>query len=409
MKPLREPNRLTTLSVVIPAFNEERAIPGILQRVLSLRSPLAQFGISGPEVIVVDDGSQDRTAEIVRSFQGVSVIRHPENRGYGAALKTGLAKANGELVAFLDADGTYPPERFPQLCREALAGADLVIGSRMSGDESDMPLVRRIGNVLFTGLVNLMGNRRVRDCASGMRVVRREALPRLYPLPDGLNFTPIMSLRAIHEGLTLVEVPIPYRERVGQSKLRVVRDGLRYAQSIVWTALSYNPVRALGALGLCGVILALVIGLGLVTLRLRGVTTLGPWGVAATFTALVAGVAGVSLFSLGATFNYLVSLFRQQPVRLGLFGKPLFRTPLERHFGWAGILVGVSGLALAGVALGLGLRGWEVARLWLYLVGSALLILVGMQLVISWVLMRTLQELSDREVRTDNDLRGGSG
>src|SRR5574341_184326 len=100
----------TALSVVIPAFDEARAIADIVARVLALRPQLEQCGISGPEVIVVDDGSRDGTAERVQRLDGVQVIRHHENRGYGAALKTGLAHAHGDLIGFLDADGTYPPE-----------------------------------------------------------------------------------------------------------------------------------------------------------------------------------------------------------------------------------------------------------------------------------------------------------
>jgi hypothetical protein len=278
----------------------------------------------------------------------------------------------------------------------------------MSGADSEMPLARRVGNLLFAGLITMLGNRQVRDCASGMRVIRRAVLPQLYPLPDGLNFTPIMSLRAVQEGLKLVEVPITYGQRVGRSKLSVVRDGLRYARSIVWTTLGYNPVRVFGSLGLAGVAFAGLVGLGLVVMRLRGITTLGPWGVAAMFAALVAGVSGVSLFNLGATFNYLVALFRKQPNRVGLFGRPLFDPPIEHHFGWLGVTVGGAGLALAAGTLALGLNGWEIARLWLYLVGSALLILVGLQLVISWALMRTLQELFERDTHVRNDMSGGT-
>jgi len=240
-----------------------------------------------------------------------------------------------------------------------------------------------------------------------MRVIRRSALSRLYPLPDGLNFTPIMSLRAMHEGLTLVEVPIPYSERTGESKLNVAQDGLRYVHSILWTALSYNPVRVFGIVGITGVGVAAIIGIGLVATRLRGITTLGPWGVTAIFTALVAGVAGVSVFNLGVMFNYLVALFRKQPVRLGLFGQPIFDPPLEHYFGWMGLGSGGAGLVLAGVTLALGINGWEIARLWLYLVGSALLMLVGVQLVLSWVLMKTLDDLSQREIRGRADLHGG--
>jgi len=125
----------------------------------------------------------------------VRLVSHETNRGYGAALKTGFCHSTGDLLAFLDADGTYPPEHFPQLCCAALAGADLVIGSRMAGAKSQMPPVRRVGNLIFATLVSLVGNHRVSDSASGMRVFRREILERLYPLPDGLEFTPVMSTR----------------------------------------------------------------------------------------------------------------------------------------------------------------------------------------------------------------------
>lgn len=400
-----------SFSIVIPAFNEEHGIAAILKRVLAVQAALLEQGLSQLEVIVVDDGSRDGTARVVSGLvdngaTAVKLIRHRANRGYGAALKTGFAHANGDLVAFLDADGTYPPEYFPQLCRAALTGTDLVIGSRMAGERSEMPAVRRLGNMIFANLVTLLGNSRVNDSASGMRVIRRAALPKLYPLPDGLNFTPIMSLRASHEGLSMLEVPIPYSERVGQSKLNVVRDGLRYTQSIVWTTLSYNPVRVLGLFGLGGVGMAALVGLWLLVTRLQGVTSLSGWGVAAVFLALVAGVTGVSLFNLGATFNYLVALSRRQPVKVGLFGKPIFDPPLDRQFGWMGIAVGVLGAGIAFYALALGLSGWEVSRLWLYLVGSALLILVGFQLVLSWLLMRILEELAVRDLHIQNDLAG---
>ncbi|MBP1684188.1 MAG: putative glycosyltransferase [Deltaproteobacteria bacterium] len=393
-----ERNGHVALSVVIPAYNEEGAIRDTIDRVLALRAPLLRQGICDLQLIVVDDGSHDRTAAILAEMRGIEVIRHGRNRGYGAALKTGLDHATGDLVGFLDADGTYPPESFPELCAAALDGADIAIGSRMGAGNNGMPPTRRLGNRLFAGLVTVLGDRRVSDCASGMRVFHREILPRLSPLPDGLNFTPIMSLRAVHEGLRLVEVPIRYGARVGQSKLNVVRDGLRYAQSLVWVTLAYNPVRVLGALGLAGVGVSCSVAVGLAVMRVRGVTSLGPWGVAAIFVALVGGVTGVSLFSLGAMFNYLVGLFRKQPVRLGLFGKPIFDPPLEQHFGWLGATMAMCGLAIAGVALGMGISGWDIARLWLYLVGSALFILVGVQLLISWVVMKTLDELSLRDV-----------
>ncbi len=412
--PATSPALASHISVIIPALNEEAGIASIVERVLAQHAALVAVGVPGLEVIVVDDGSHDQTAAVVERVAAaatggatVRLVRHGLNRGYGAAIKTGLALAQGDLIAFLDADGTYPPEYFPQLCACALDGADVVIGSRMSGAASEMPVMRRVGNVMFAGLITLLGDQRVRDSASGMRVIKRAVLPQLYPLPNGLNFTPIMSMRAIHEGLALVEVAIPYRERVGRSKLSVVRDGLRYTHSILWTALGYNPVRILGTLGLAGIGLAGLVGAWLVVQRVQGITTVGPWGVVAVFAALVLGVGGVSLFGLGATFNYLVALLRKRPVRMGLFGKPIFDPPLDRHFGWLGLTIGGLGGILAVAALVLGLHGWALDRLSLYLVGSSLLMLVGLQLGTSWVLMRTLQELSEREIQTQHDLSGG--
>ena len=128
----------------------QRGIQEVAERVLHCEAQLSAVGFDGLELIVVDDGSTDRTAAIAGALRGVRVLRHPRNRGYGAALKTGFAAATGEWIGFLDADGTYPPEYFPQLCQVALTrNADIVIGSRMAGSDSQMPATRRIGNYLF--------------------------------------------------------------------------------------------------------------------------------------------------------------------------------------------------------------------------------------------------------------------
>ena len=395
---------MTILSVVIPAYNEENGISEIALRVLAVEPALKGAGVDKLELLVVDDGSKDKTAEVASGIPGVSLIRHPKNKGYGAALKTGFSKASGELIGFLDADGTYPPEYFPQLCQAALRGTDLVIGSRMAGAESQMPLTRRIGNFFFATLLTLLGRQKVTDSASGMRVFKKEILEQIYPLPDGLNLTPVMSTRALHEGIKIEEVPIPYSERVGRSKLSVIRDGRIFLQSMVWTALSYNPVRILGLLGLGGIGIAGLIFLGLIVARLNGTTTLGSWGVVALFTALISVVAGVNVFALGVTFNYLVSLFYKKPIRQGLFGKPIFKTPLDQQFGWMGILATVLGLVIAVVSLVLGVRGWDIDRLWFYLLSSAMIFLVGVQLFVYWLLLRILEELSQREVKTRSDM-----
>ena len=164
---------MTTLTVVIPAYNEERGIAEIIQRTLGASMDLPSAGVDGGmELLIVDDGSKDRTAEIAAGFSSVRLIQHEKNRGYGAALKTGFSRAMGDLIGFLDADGTYPPEHFPELCKEALNGAELVIGSRMSGADSEMPITRRIGNVFFARLLSLIGRQRVTDTAAACECFR---------------------------------------------------------------------------------------------------------------------------------------------------------------------------------------------------------------------------------------------
>jgi hypothetical protein len=202
----------------------------------------------------------------------------------------------------------------------------------------------------------------------------------------------------------MIEVPIPYDERVGSSKLSVVRDGSVFLQSMVWTVLTYNPVRILGIIGLIGMLFALAVAVGLVIARISGVTTLGPWGVAAIYAAVVVGITGISVFALGSTFNYLVSLFYKRPIRQGLFGRPIFDPSIDHYFGWLGIIALVLGIILGAVSTILGVNGWEIARLWLYLLGSAMFMLVGVQLMIYWILMRVLEELSQREEITKKDL-----
>jgi len=400
---------MTTLSVVIPALNEEDSILDIMARVLSTRSGLAAVKVDDLELIVVDDGSTDRTPELVTATPGARLIRHPTNHGYGAALKTGFAAARGEWIGFLDADGTYPPEYFPQLCQAAQdQNADVVVGSRMAGTDSQMPFVRRVGNLLFAKLVTVISAQTITDSASGQRVFKKSVLERIYPLPDGLNLTPVMSIRALHEQLKMIEVPIPYSERLGRSKLNALRDGLVFAQSIVWTALHYNPMRLLGLLGLIALGLAALVGLGVVVARLQGITSFGALGAFALFAGMVLAVAGLSFLGLGISFNYFVALFHKQPVRQGLLGRPDVTQKLDRHLGWLGTAALALGLVLGLVSLMLGLQGLPVTRLWFYYLASASLSLVGIQLIVTWVQMQVLDALKARDNLIANDMRGNS-
>ena len=233
------------LSIVVPALDEEQSVAAIVERCLEAKPRLIEAcGLSDVEIVVVSDGSTDRTAEIARRYEPrIRVIVFERNRGYGAAIQEGWRVAGGDLLAFLDADGTCDPLHFEPMCRKAMEGTDVVLGNRLH-EESRMPFVRRLGNRLFALLLGYLSSERVGDTASGMRVVRREALRFLLPLPDGLHFTPAMSaVCLVHEDLTIAEVPMPYREREGRSKLRLFRDGLRFLGSILTAALIFRPRR----------------------------------------------------------------------------------------------------------------------------------------------------------------------
>ena len=236
-----------SLTIVIPALDEEKAIGGTVERCLEAREHIREAGsVDEVEVIVVSDGSADRTEEIARGFAEIAVLTFERNRGYGAAIKAGFEHGRGSLVGFLDADGTCDPRVFAELCRAIHEdGADVAIGSRM-GPDSEMPRIRAIGNRIFAWMLGVLSKRLVGDTASGMRVIRRDRLPDLYPLPDGLHFTPAMSARVlIEDRLQLLEVPMSYAERVGRSKLSVVRDGVRFFKVILQASMCFRPARPL--------------------------------------------------------------------------------------------------------------------------------------------------------------------
>lgn len=261
----------SVLSIVIPALNEEAAIAETVRRCLAARTRLVREAIlSDVEVIVVSDGSTDQTESIALSFPEVTVLTFVANRGYGAAIKCGFEHARGDMVGFLDADGTCDPEVFGDLCRALMTeNVSVALGSRM-GANSEMPRLREMGNRLFAWLLGALSAQTVGDTASGMRVIRRSALPDLYPLPDGLHFTPAMSARILLENkVKLVEVPMPYAERVGHSKLSVAKDGFRFLYAIVRATLCYRPARLLMPAAAATALVGLLVALLPITFYLR--------------------------------------------------------------------------------------------------------------------------------------------
>jgi glycosyltransferase involved in cell wall biosynthesis len=250
------------LLIAIPALNEEASIQQIIERCLQARQDIVDTSlVTQVEITVVSDGSTDRTVELAARFgDRIKLIVFAKNRGYGAAIKEAWAHSNADLLGFLDADGTCEPKFFAQLVNALEAHeADVVLGCRLN-ENSKMPWVRRIGNIIFASMLALLSSSKVRDTASGMRVLRRACLPELLPLPDGLHFTPAMSARAMFsDTLRIVEIDMTYHEREGESKLRPGKDGFRFVKAILDAALLYRPARPLAILGLIWLAVAVVL------------------------------------------------------------------------------------------------------------------------------------------------------
>jgi len=181
-----------------------------------------------------------------------------------------------------------------------------------------------------------------------------------------------------------------------------VRDGLRFTRSIVWTALTYNPVRIFGGLGLALLLAALLIVGGQIGLHLAAGQA--GWSFPMLFGALVLAVAGVTLYTTGTTFSYVVALFHRRPIRQGLFGRRGNGRRIEKHYWWLGLLAIVGGFATYVAAVLFDLTNPAMAASWFAPVVSALLVLTGVQLVSAWSLARVLAELSRREVEAEADL-----
>ena len=237
------------LALVIPALNEEQAIGDTLRRTLASRETvLAQTPVTEMTIVFVNDGSTDGTQSIVDQpeFNEVVKVRFEKNRGYGAAIKAGWQATDADLVGFMDADGTCDPDFCVKLLNRLFESeADVVLAGRLN-PESEMPLIRKIGNILFARLLGLVSGKDLTDSASGFRIVKRSSLKLMSPLPDGLHFTPAMScICLLDPRLHIEEVPMPYKERIGRSKLSVVKDGLRFLYIILFSACCYAPIKTL--------------------------------------------------------------------------------------------------------------------------------------------------------------------
>ena len=234
------------VSVVVPCYNEEASIADTVR-------VLGRAMAGGPpfEIIVVDDGSADASADILARTQAadptLKVIHHPFNRGYGAALKTGIREADGELIAITDADGTYPNERLPELV-ELCRDRDMVVGARTGADVVYSKL-RAFPKYFLRKWVSYLARRPVPDINSGMRVFRRDvALKHFGILPNSFSFTITITLATLTTFRNVLFVPIGYSPRQGKSHIKPIRDTLRFIKIILRTGVYFAPVRAFAPL-----------------------------------------------------------------------------------------------------------------------------------------------------------------
>jgi glycosyltransferase involved in cell wall biosynthesis len=289
LPPVYEEDRIA-ISVVIPCLNEEA---GVVQVVRDGWAGIEASGRTG-EVIVVDNGSTDRSVELAEAA-GARVI-HESRRGYGSAYLRGLAEAQGEYIVMADADGTYPLHELPDFVDLLEKGDDMVLGSRFKGKihKGAMPWAHRwIGNPVLTFILNVFYGVRVSDAHCGMRAIRRSAVPKLDLHSTGMEFASEMILKASKRKLSVGEIPIDYQPRIGESKLNTWRDGWRHLRFMLLYSSTFLFLIPGGALLLLGLAIMLPLATGPVTAF--GLT----WYIHAMIAGSLATLVGAQIVQLG--------------------------------------------------------------------------------------------------------------
>lgn len=225
-----------SVTIIVPAFNEAEGIGQVLDTIISC---MHQSGVEY-ELIVVDDASTDETAKIVEA-KGVRLIGHKFNRGYGAALKTGIRQSRYSLVAIIDADGTYPVDAILKLLG-CMAECDMAVGAR-TGDSVKIQLLRRPAKWFLKKLADYLSGFKIPDLNSGLRIFRRELAERFFGIfPDGFSFTTTITLAALTNGYRVEFLPINYYKRTGQSSIRPMRDFLGFILLIIRLIVYFKPL-----------------------------------------------------------------------------------------------------------------------------------------------------------------------
>ncbi|HUS69416.1 MAG TPA: glycosyltransferase family 2 protein [Anaerolineae bacterium] len=245
---------MSAVSIIVPAYNEEE---GISTTLADIKAALSRDPIEY-EIIVVDDGSTDGTSDAAQRQAGVRLIQHHTNRGYGAALKSGIRQARHDWIAIIDADGTYPPSAMPTLLQE-IEHCDMVVGAR---PPTEIAAVRRPAKWLLARLAEYMAETRIPDLNSGMRVFRKDvALGYFNILPSAFSFTITITIAFLSDHYLVKFVPIPYHRRAGKSKIRPFQDTMNFAQLILRTIMYFNPLKVLLPVSFGLFLIAFLIGL----------------------------------------------------------------------------------------------------------------------------------------------------
>jgi len=225
------------VSIIIPIFNEEHVIKRVIEELQMFLKQIPDFQF---EIVAVNDGSSDKTAEIVSEISGIKSINHPYNKGYGAALKTGIKNSIFDWVLFYDSDGQFSPEEIPKLL-EYLDGYDMVVGSRL---DKKAPFLRKPGRAFLHWLANYLSDQKIPDLNCGFRAVKKEKIKEFWHLlPDSFSLTTTLTLAFQKSGLNIKYVPIEINRRAGGKSAVKVKHAIRTFFLIFRTILLFSPLR----------------------------------------------------------------------------------------------------------------------------------------------------------------------
>ncbi len=226
------------ISVVIPVYNEQRAVSSTINTIKEVMSKSGQRY----EIIAVNDGSKDRSRLILEKIRGIKVINHPYNLGYGASLKTGIRAAKGTHILITDADGTYPIRDIPALLKH-MNHFDMVVGAR-TGKLVKIPLLRKPAKAFLNMMANFLTNKRIPDLNSGFRIFKKEIAEKFFNLfPAGFSFTTTITLACLTNGYTVKYIPINYYRRQGKSTIHPFNDFVGFIALMMRVTTYFKPFK----------------------------------------------------------------------------------------------------------------------------------------------------------------------